>query len=136
MQAIPGLSDHEAVVCDCIYAPCCTKTPPRIVHIFSNANWESLSTEVHIFSEKYDQLYYASSVAEKWTAFKNKLTGLLDKYFPYKCTSTRYNAPRITSNLKRQEEKVSSGKLRRALGNPGTPNGRDTNHIKRVSTRL
>ena len=30
---------------------------------------------------------------------------------------------------------VSSGMPRRALGNTGTPYGRDTNHVRRVSTR-
>ena len=114
------------MVCDCSFAPRCTKKAPRTVHIFSKADWESPRTEVRNFIEEYDQSYHASSVEEKWSAFKNKLTGLLDKYVPSKRTSCRYNAPWITSALKRLSRKknVSLGKPRKALGNTGTRDGR------------
>ena len=63
-QVIPGLSDYEAVVCDCSFVPRSTKKAPRTVHIFSKADRESLRTEVRNFSEEYDQLYLALYVEE------------------------------------------------------------------------
>ena len=123
-HVIPGLSDHEAVVCDCSFTPRCTKKVPRTVHLFSKADWEPLRAEVRTFSEDYFQSLLDSTVEEKWTAFKNKLNGLLDKYVPSKRTTTRYNAPWMTNTLKRlsrkkkrlfKKAKKSAGKLRDTL---------------------
>ena len=74
-QVIPGLSGHEAAVCDCSFAPRCTKKAPRTVHIFSKVDWESLHTDVRNFSEEYDQSYHAKSTGTHkdttWKRYKS-----------------------------------------------------------------
>ena len=100
-DTIPGLSDHDTVLCDMNVKPTVNKKQQRKIHLFSKADWDNIKRETTTFQEKYLAEEGGRTIEENWVVLKNFIDQLLDKYVPIKLTSTRYNLPWFNAKLRR-----------------------------------
>ena len=97
----PGLSDHEAAVCDFNLAPLFNRKAPRKVHIYSRANWTNIKADIVDFSTHYFEVLRNENVESKWHSFKHLLTSAITKHVPSVTISSRYHLPWMTRPLLR-----------------------------------
>ena len=105
VNVIPGLSDHEIVCADCNIKARITKKPPRKIHLWSKADWQSLRTKLCEFRDDFISSCHLRSVEENYSKFKNEIESLMTKYIPSKMTSTRFNMPWFNNTIKRMCKK-------------------------------
>jgi hypothetical protein len=107
VKPIPGISDHDSIVQVNfkISAPV-QKTKPHKIYKFKQANFDKMREELSIFSSEYFQNNpHLNSVDTNWRSLKKKLLEVMDKYIPSKMSSTRFNLPYVTRDIKRKIKK-------------------------------
>ncbi len=101
VNVIPGLSDHDIIVSDSDIKPQINKKPPRRMHLFTKADWEKIKDDTHAFKETYLKESVNNTVNECWESIKKYLQSVLEQHIPSKMTSSRYNLPYMTNELRR-----------------------------------
>ena len=86
VEVIPGISDHEVVdVESSLHVhPANTVTPPRKVHLYHKADFESLTVELKCIKEDFISMEPTSTTQELWNKFRSAESGLMKKYIPTK----------------------------------------------------
>ena len=101
MQTVPGISDHDGIIlADISLRAQINKKPQRSVPIWAKANWESLKNKSQEFCIDFMSSFQTRNVQQNWDIFSNHMQEML-KSIPSKSTSTRYNLPWLTPDIRR-----------------------------------
>lgn len=111
VKPIPGISDHDSIIqVDLNASVKHQKTQAHKVYNYKKADFDKIRSELLAFSDVYfNNDPDALSVNQNWEALKSKLLYLKEKYIPSKMSSTRFNIPYITREIKckiRQKHRV------------------------------
>ena len=106
-HAIPGLSDHDAILTDCLIKAHFVKKPPRKISLWSKADWEGIKLKAQNFTESYLSDHLNHTVEENYVRFREFIESLIDEHIPSKITSTRRNQPWFNSTLRKMVRKKS-----------------------------
>ena len=105
VSLIPGISDHDGVIIvDTLLKAVINKKATRRIPVWTKADWDAMKKEASSFCETFLQSYSNRSVEENWQMFKGKMKTILDNV-PSKLSSTRYNLPWLTTEVKRMIRK-------------------------------
>ena len=100
-STIPGILDHDIIAADCDIRARHTRKAPRKIHMFSKADWTKLKEESKIFCDDFLQRHVDRSVEENYSALKQHLTDIINKYIPSRTSSSRFNLPWMNTTLRR-----------------------------------
>ena len=100
-STIPGISDHDIIAADCDISARHTRKAPRKIHMFPKADWTKLKEESKIFCDDFLQRHVVRSVEENYSALKQHLTDIINKYIPSRTSSSRFNLPWMITTLRR-----------------------------------
>ena len=106
IQAVPGISDHLAIIFDVNLKPHIPRKPSRKVYQFHKADKISLKMKAKAVLDKCiksDPI--KNDINTNWCTIKSILNNLLNDYVPYKTTKTRHNLPWITNEIKHSMRK-------------------------------
>ncbi len=81
--------------------PQINKKPRRVVHIWSKANWDSIKEDTRTFCSSFLVDAPNRSLEENWGCIVNHFTTMRSKYIPSKLSSSRYNMPWLSGELRR-----------------------------------
>ena len=113
-EILPGISDHEIVLCELDISPTMNKQVKRSIPLYRKADWELLSD--HIKNIEIKILNSPNSSVEYiWNIFKNELENGVNKCIPHKTASTKAKLPWITPEIKhlmRRRDRVYKSKLK------------------------
>ena len=120
-QAIPGISDHLAIIFDANFKPHIPKKPSRKVYKFHKANKISLKMKAKAVLEKIVKSDPSKNdINTIWCAIKGILNNLFNDYVPYRTIKSRYNLQWITNEIKRSIRKRDRLFLRARKSNSDT----------------
>ena len=106
MQAVPGISDHLAVIFDINFEPHISKKPIRKVYQFLIAEEISLRIKPRAVLRKFiKSAPTKNDINTNWCSFKGILNNPLDDYVPYRTTKSGHNLPWTTNERKRSMRK-------------------------------
>ena len=102
-SVIPGISDHEMVIVDTDIRPKYTKPQQRKLYKYKSAKWDEIKENLNEFSTNFLEKdeFDNRTVNENWEAFKKQIFKVMDKFIPTKISTSRYNLPWLTNNIKR-----------------------------------
>ena len=98
---MPALGDHGCVKTQTLVFPRLARPIQRKIFLYSKGNFSDMKKELLDFSSVYLSQFNRRSSQENWDILKNKLSTLMEEYIPTKMSSSRYNLPWFTSNLKK-----------------------------------
>ena len=102
MQAVPGISEHHAIIFDVDLKPHIPKKPSRKVCHFHKADKISLNIKAKSVLDKFMKSVPTNNdINTNWCTIKGILNNLLNDYVPYRATISRHNLPWITNEIKR-----------------------------------
>ena len=105
-KAVPGISDHLAIIFDVNLKIHIPRKPSRKVYQFHKAYKISLKMKAKAVLDKFIKSdpteNYINTI---WCTIKGILNNLLNDYVPYKTTKSRHNLPWITNEIKRSMRK-------------------------------
>lgn len=101
VEILPGLSDHCAVYCEYSINAQKRKQSPRIIPLYSKADWTGLKEAMLQLSQKISDLAPHSSTADLWTCFRDTLKSCIQKYVPHKQVQAKENKPWISPSLRK-----------------------------------
>ena len=84
VSVIPGMSDHEAVTCECNINIKINKKKPRTIYIHSKADSEGLRDDLTAFSTEFCDTWRSQSASSNWSCFKQQIQIIMDKNVPSK----------------------------------------------------
>ena len=106
IQAVPGLSDHLAIIFDVNLKPHMPMKPSRKVYQFHKADKISLKMKAKAFLDKFIKSDPTKNdIFTNWCTIKSILGNLLDDYVPYRTTKSGHNLTWITNDVKRSMRK-------------------------------
>ena len=99
-EILPGISDHEVVICELDISSTTNKPIKRSIPLYRQANFELLSDhikhiEIKILNSPNSSVEYIWNIL-----YKNDLENGVNKCIPHKTASTEANLSWITSELK------------------------------------
>ena len=101
VSIVPGISDHDGVVIvDTAIKAVINKKPRRTITLWNKADWELLKQRTISFGEDFLQKCSSRSIHDNWAAFKEHIK-TVKGLVPSKLSSTRFNLPWMTSEIKR-----------------------------------
>ena len=114
IQAVPGISDHLAIIFDVNLKPHIPKKPSRKVYQFHKADHitEYMNTEISLKMKAKAVLYTfiksdptKNDINTNGCTMKSILNNFLTDYVPYRTTKSRHNLPWTTNEIKRSMRK-------------------------------
>ena len=106
IQAVPGISDHLAIIFDVNLNPHIPKKPSRKVNKFHKADKISLKMKAKAVLDKFIKSDATKNdIITNWCTIKNIINNLLNEYVLYRTTKSRHNLPWITNEMKRSLRK-------------------------------
>ncbi|XP_052212121.1 uncharacterized protein LOC127831167 [Dreissena polymorpha] len=78
-EVLPGLADHDAIFVESSLRPMRVRKPPRKVHLYKKADFDSLRDELSAYLPEFTENTANISVDHTWKAFENKLKSLISK---------------------------------------------------------
>ena len=101
LQAVPGISDHLAIMFDVNLKHHMPKKPSRKVYQFHKADKISLNMKAKAVLDKFMKSDPTKNdINTNWCTIKSILSNLLNDNVPYRTTKSRHNLPWITSEIK------------------------------------
>ena len=101
VSVIPGISDHDGVVVvDTALRATINKKPRRKIQLWSKADWDKIREEAVLFSDSFCAEYNCRNVQQNYEALSDFLKGVTNSV-PSKLSSTRYNVPWLTPEIKK-----------------------------------
>ena len=101
MQTISGISDHNVIIlADIALRAQVNKKPSRTLPIWSKANWDMLKEKSWTFYSDFPASHGTRDIHQNCEAFNNHMQDLR-KSIPSKKTSSKYNLPWLSSDVKR-----------------------------------
>ena len=121
IHAVPGISDHLAIIFDANLKPHMPKKPRRKVYQFHTADNISLKMKTKAVFDKFIKFDPTKNdINTNWCTIKSILNNLLNDYVPYRATKSRHNLPWITNEIKRSMRKRDRLFLRVRKSNSNT----------------
>ena len=80
----PGISDHDIAFLEFNIFPKKLRQKPRQVHIYKNANWDTIKSEIKTLYDHIVQSQTHLNANQLWEIFKNKLNQLIKEHVPHK----------------------------------------------------
>ena len=106
--AIPGVSDHEMILTISDIQAKRIKPVSRKILLWNKANIDNIRNDLSTFSSNYlTEVTINTPVEEQWKIISRHLTHILDDLVPSKMSTTRFNQPWITRQIKRLAKKKS-----------------------------
>ena len=93
LEVIPGISDHEVVYVELEATPCRRKQVPRLVPIYSRADWPKLKEHAAIIADTIRNTKTNATVDQLWETFKSLLLEGVSKFIPHRRTKTKDSCP-------------------------------------------
>ncbi|MCG8048091.1 MAG: hypothetical protein JAY66_20795 [Candidatus Thiodiazotropha taylori] len=104
----PGIADHDAVLSEVFIKPQINKLKPRLISMYSKADWEGLENHLLSFQESFLASCEGKSVNLLWEQFRDALQVGIEKYVPQRTVSTKPSLPWVTQEIKRLMRKRDS----------------------------
>ena len=105
VSLIPGISDHDGVIIvDTAIKAAFNKKPKRIITMWSKADWNHLKKEAASFCTEFLNTCGTRNVQENWEILCTHMK-TWKELIPSKPSSTRFNLPWITPDIKRMLRK-------------------------------
>ncbi|XP_076438589.1 uncharacterized protein LOC143277598 [Babylonia areolata] len=105
---LPGLSDHDILLCDSTIQPTRTKPIPCTVHVWAKAEKQKMKQDIAALTE---QLLCTgpvkTTVHEMWDKIHSALTKTLNDHVPKKTCSTKVHQPWFNNTFKRLSRRKS-----------------------------
>ena len=121
IQAVPGISDHLAIIFDANLKPYIPKKPSRKVYQFHEADKISMKMKAKAVMDKLIMSDPTiNDIITNWCTTKCIINNLLNDYVPYRTSKARHNLPRITNEIKRSMIKRDRFFLRARKSNSNT----------------
>ena len=106
IHAVPGISDHLAIIFDADHKPHIPKKPSRKVYQLHKADKISRRIKAKVVLDKFIKSDPTKNdINTNWCTIKSILNNLLIDYSPYGTTKSRHNLPWITNEIKRSMRK-------------------------------
>lgn len=116
-------SDHDAISCMLSCATSVQRKTRRKVYLYAKADFEEIRKDMSHYNDTFLKSSMSNSVEEDWSAFKNSLSGSIEKNIPSKFVSGRDKLPWLSPFLRRlirrksrlhvKFKKTGSARLRR-----------------------
>ena len=136
-EPLPGISDHDTIIyinSDVIAKR--QKPIKRKIFLWSKANNNSIEEEAKLFTNKFNTDHNTTSDIEcMWKDFKDGVTHIIDTHVPSKMSSTRFNQPWITRELKRLSRKKQRS-FRKAKSTKSKTDWERYHRLKKASRNL
>ena len=101
IQAVPGISDHLAIIFDVNLRLHIPRKSSRKVYQFHKSDKISLKMKAKAVLDKFIKSDPTKNdITTNWCTTKSILKNLLNDYVPYKTTKSRHNLPWITNEIK------------------------------------
>ena len=121
IQAVPGISDHLAIIFDVNLKPHIPKKPSRKVYQFHKADKISLKMKAKaVFYKFMKSGRTKNDINTNWCTIKSILNNLLNGYVPFRTTKSRHDLPWITNEIKCSMRKQDKLFLRARKSNSNT----------------
>ena len=106
-NAIPGLSDHEVIIADCLIKAKICKKVPRTIHQWSHADWDKLKADTTNFEDSYLSQHESRSVDENYNIINGHIyiTNIMEIHVPSKLSHSANKTPWLTNSVKRMYRK-------------------------------
>ena len=102
IQAVPGISDHLAIIFDVNLKPHIPKKPSRKGFQINKADKISLKVKAKAVLDKFLKSDPTKNdINTNWCTTKSTLINILDDYVPYRTTKSRHNLRWTTNEVKR-----------------------------------
>lgn len=101
----PGMSDHDAVICDIKLKLEIDKKPPREVWVYSKGNMDGIREDLKNHEQRFICQAKDTTVENLWKDFKSIIMGSIDKHIPKKLISGKPHLPWLTPYIKRMIRK-------------------------------
>ena len=106
IQAVPGISDHLAMIFDVNLKPHIPKNPSGNMCQFNKADKVSLKMEANAVLDKFKMSDPTKNdISTNWCTIKSILNNLFNDYVPYSTAKSRHNQPWTTNEIKRSMRK-------------------------------
>ena len=108
LSAIPGISDHDAVLFSFNVEGIITNNPRHYIYLYQKADLGDISNYMKTFLDTFISTDpYKNSVEQNWLLFKGAIYEALEKYISKRQIKTSRCIPRITHaiKLKKKERK-------------------------------
>ena len=104
--AIPGISDHKAVVAaDCLFQAKITKKIPRKIYQWSRADWDKMKSETSTFSDSYLESHTNRTIDENYSMINDHINHLMGTHVPSKMSHSSNHSPWLTNSVKHMPRK-------------------------------
>ena len=100
-DAIPGLSDLDVIIADCLIKAKICKKVPRTIHQWSRADWDKLKADTTKFKDSYLSQHKSRSVDENYNIINDHITNIMETYVPSKLSRSANKTPWPTNSVKR-----------------------------------
>lgn len=101
IKVIPGLSDHCIPYCEFNITPTKKRQVPRLIPLYSKADWNSMRTELRALHGRLEQEKDNLSTEELWAQFRDTLTQAADTFIPQKTVKSKSSKPWITKDIRK-----------------------------------
>ena len=101
VQITPGMSDHDAVVCDIKQELRIQRKSTRTVWCYGKGNMNGIKDDLKTHYNLFEKESTNNDVNENWEKFKSIVLDSIEKHIPKKRISGRPNLPWMTSSIKR-----------------------------------
>jgi len=102
IQTIPGISDHDGIIMvDLSLKAQINKKTSRSIPLWAKANWDLLKEKASSLTSEFLIDCNSRDIYENWKLFEKYIKELMNM-IPSKRTSTRYNLPWLTNEVKRK----------------------------------
>ena len=121
IQAVPGISNHLAIIFNVNLKPHIPKKTSRKEHQFHKADKISLKMKAKAVLDKFIKTDPTKNdINTNWCTIRSIQNNLLNDYVPYRTTKSRHNLPWITNEIKRSVRKRDRLFLRARKSNSNT----------------
>jgi len=105
-KRLPGVSDHDAVFVE-VHAQATRKRPTkRKIPLWKNADYESIQLATTRFTSSFTSDNTPDTdINTLWDSFKDACSTIVEKNVPSKMSTSRFNQPWITRNIKRMSRR-------------------------------
>ena len=102
IEVIPGISDHAAVYAELNVQPMRRKQTPRLVPIYSKANWDALKQSADKIAADVKKNERKMSCEQLWSLFHSGLEKAIKEHIPHRQIKTNASAPWINEPLRKK----------------------------------
>ena len=95
-KVLPGIGDHDMVMCNVSTKHKLAKWLPRTVHLYRKADWISFRKFMSSSQSEILSNHANMTIDDMWVKFKNKIDAGIKQFVPSKRLSTKISLPWIT----------------------------------------